>query len=335
MKPVDQSGQSVAPDHPGPALYTHVADDPNAHADNLRGWTQIYDQLSSGGFSGKISGACFGAVHLFCESTNLSLRQSCVVRSRSWWFGIPVSDHDSFRIDSRRVENGAIAIRQGQLPFELITPPNFRILGIVVDQEMLANYLRSMDPVHGDLACPQPDTIQADPESRERLRHLIHEMLGEIARRPSVLALPGASNAMHNGLLDAIAGLYAASVHEKGVSRREMQSSLIVRNVRQFLLDHSDRVISVPELCGVFHVSRRTLQYAFEQVLGISPTAYLRILRLNGARRDLCRKDVRVSVQQVAADWGFWHLSQFAKDYRSLFQELPSATLKRIESGRN
>ncbi|WP_408635108.1 helix-turn-helix domain-containing protein [Oleiphilus messinensis] len=32
----------------------------------------------------------------------------------------------------------------------------------------------------------------------------------------------------------------------------------------------------------------------------------------------------------VAADWGFWHLSQFSKDYRQLFGERPSDTLQKI-----
>jgi len=110
-----------------------------------------------------------------------------------------------------------------------------------------------------------------------------------------------------------------------------MQHSHIVKNVRTFLLENADRAIGVPELCNVFKVSRRTLQYAFDRILGIGPNAYLKILRLNGVRRALCRRDERISVQQAASDWGFWHLSQFAKDYRNLFDELPSDTVRRIE----
>jgi AraC family ethanolamine operon transcriptional activator len=33
-------------------------------------------------------------------------------------------------------------------------------------------------------------------------------------------------------------------------------------------------------------------------------------------------------VQDVAAAWGFWHMSQFATDYRKLFGMRPSDTLK-------
>jgi AraC family ethanolamine operon transcriptional activator len=40
-------------------------------------------------------------------------------------------------------------------------------------------------------------------------------------------------------------------------------------------------------------------------------------------------------VQDVAAAWGFWHLSQFATDYRKLFGMRPSETLKAAVSGRH
>ena len=74
-------------------------------------------------------------------------------------------------------------------------------------------------------------------------------------------------------------------------------------------------------------MSRRTLQYCFEDVLGINPVQYLRILRLNGARRQLREAETR-HVRDVAADWGFWHFSQFSSDYRKLFGHSPSETLK-------
>ena len=86
----------------------------------------------------------------------------------------------------------------------------------------------------------------------------------------------------------------------------------------------------MPELCERLHVSRRTLQYCFEDVLGISPMQYLRVIRLNGARRELRQSmpDAQ-TVGEVAAHWGFWHLSQFSSDYRKLFGQSPSQSLRR------
>ena len=51
---------------------------------------------------------------------------------------------------------------------------------------------------------------------------------------------------------------------------------------------------------------------------------YLHALRLNRARRELRLADPDVSrVSDVANRWNFWHMGQFAADYRRLFGELP------------
>ncbi|MBS1822147.1 MAG: helix-turn-helix domain-containing protein [Acidobacteria bacterium] len=315
----------------GPPSYRCVSDDPNTQADSLRGWSQLYDQLSVGSFKGEIAGACFGGIHIFCETTNLSLRQSCIVQSNSWWFGIPVSETDSFRIDERRVEDGTVAVRRGHRPFELITPASFRIFGVVVPHKILADHLRSVFPDEDALERVELGAIQGHMRANGATRRLFGEVLAEIGRRPEMLQSPSASAAIQGPILDAIAEMCACSPRIHDVPRSAMEHAQIVRKVRQFLLDNTDRTISVPELCTIFKVSRRTLQYAFDHVLGIGPNAYLKILRLNGVRRDLLRRDVRIPVQQAASDWGFWHLSQFAKDYRTLFDELPSATAKRTE----
>ena len=101
----------------------------------------------------------------------------------------------------------------------------------------------------------------------------------------------------------------------------------VVREARRHMAEHAEQPISVPELCAALHVSRRTLQYAFQDVLQMSPVSYLRALRLNGVRRDL-RRGGDEPVADRAARWGFWHLSRFAADYRHLFGELPSRTLR-------
>jgi AraC family ethanolamine operon transcriptional activator len=86
----------------------------------------------------------------------------------------------------------------------------------------------------------------------------------------------------------------------------------------------------VPQLCARLHISRRTLQYAFDAETAMSPHAYLRSIRLNGARRALRGGPGAVSsVREAAAAWGFWNLSQFACDYRLQFGERPSETLHR------
>ncbi|MBL8451298.1 MAG: helix-turn-helix domain-containing protein, partial [Zoogloea sp.] len=61
----------------------------------------------------------------------------------------------------------------------------------------------------------------------------------------------------------------------------------------------------------------------------LNPVSFLRAMRLNGVRRALRKADgVHESVADVAARWGFWHLSHFAADYKAMFGELHSETLR-------
>ena len=73
-------------------------------------------------------------------------------------------------------------------------------------------------------------------------------------------------------------------------------------------------------------VPRRTLNHAFQQVLGMGPVTYWRRLRLNQVRRSL--RELRAnaepkSVTEIALDHGFWHLGRFSSQYRELFGNSP------------
>jgi AraC-like DNA-binding protein len=65
----------------------------------------------------------------------------------------------------------------------------------------------------------------------------------------------------------------------------------------------------------------------------MSPTQWLRLRRLNSARRELLsRTPTQTTVAEVAMHWSFWHLGRFSSSYRALFNELPSDTLKRAST---
>jgi AraC family ethanolamine operon transcriptional activator len=130
-------------------------------------------------------------------------------------------------------------------------------------------------------------------------------------------------------LVNALLALLDTSAIDKSVSSSFQRRQRIVAKARDLVLAQRDQAITVPQLCEQLFVSRRTLQYCFEDVLGMSPMQYLRLIRLNGARRHLRQASSHAwSVQDVATDWGFWHFSQFSSDYRKLFGESPSQSMQ-------
>ncbi len=116
-------------------------------------------------------------------------------------------------------------------------------------------------------------------------------------------------------------------IHEKPsfVKRRA-----VVEKVIAYLDAHPDKPLSITELCDLAHVSRRTLQYCFEDVLGISPLKCMRISRLNAVRRVLYSGLKKAEIiTMIAQQWVFFHAGQFTHDYTSLFGENPSVTVLR------
>lgn len=86
--------------------------------------------------------------------------------------------------------------------------------------------------------------------------------------------------------------------------------------------------VTVEELCEVCGVSRLRLNCAFRATLGMPPSEYMRLVRLNGARCDLLarRAPELAKVTEIATRWGFDELGKFAGYYRRAFGERPSET---------
>lgn len=102
------------------------------------------------------------------------------------------------------------------------------------------------------------------------------------------------------------------------------------RKALQYMRDNLQRDIYMEEVAAAAQISDRSLRMAFDDLLGVSPTRYLTLLRLHEASRQLsARGGERLSVKSVAMNCGIWNLSRFAANYRRAFDEHPSDTLMR------
>jgi AraC-like DNA-binding protein len=92
---------------------------------------------------------------------------------------------------------------------------------------------------------------------------------------------------------------------------------------------HPHKLWTTAELARATGVSARALQRAFDTAGHPAPMAYLRRLRLHHVHAELAAHSPdSVTVTTVATRWGFLHLGRFASQYRQLFGETPSQTLR-------
>ena len=94
---------------------------------------------------------------------------------------------------------------------------------------------------------------------------------------------------------------------------------------RELILENLSAPFTSDEIARSLGVSRRVLNYAFQHGLGIGTYQYVQMEKLHAARRKLKTGD---SVTETCLAFGFSTPSRFARQYRRLFGELPSETLR-------
>jgi len=112
--------------------------------------------------------------------------------------------------------------------------------------------------------------------------------------------------------------------------RTRRSRSQIVQRAEEYALARTGANLCISDLCRVAGVSERTLEYAFKEVMALTPVAYVTRLRLHRVRKALLAAtpgSTTVSAQALA--WGFWHFGEFSRAYKECFGELPSETLRR------
>jgi len=107
---------------------------------------------------------------------------------------------------------------------------------------------------------------------------------------------------------------------------------LYIRRIRDFIIEHVHEDIDIESLIQIAGVSKSKLYEEFQQYYGTSPMLYLRKYRLQQIYKILTNAGVnrKVSISQLAYEWGFNHLGRFSQEYKDEFGEKPSETKNRF-----
>jgi AraC family ethanolamine operon transcriptional activator len=290
-------------------------------------WEQRYDQLSGGRFDGSMHEIRFPSFTLIRETSNRVLLQKGCTPQGVFAIGALISMGASGYHCGKSMEMNAAALLEPGTEFEIRTPERFDLVAAVFSLRDLAANLddQALDYLELD-ADLRRSAKTIGPSSARPMSDFLQRVYIGALDAPDYLMIPSNLRQMEEefyGLL--VESLQLASGPEVHAMCPNRES--IVRRFRSYLDASPESALNIAEICEEIGVTRRTLQNAAQEVFGISPQNYLKAIRLNAFRRALkVREPHRESIGDVAARWGFWHLSQLAQDYRKLFGELPSQT---------
>lgn len=117
--------------------------------------------------------------------------------------------------------------------------------------------------------------------------------------------------------------------HNIQATRQTGPEAALFERIDDYIDANAKGPISAEDLASLCCVSARTLYDKFQSVKGVAPQAYIRqrkLFKIHG-----CMQGVHSStrnVTEIALEYGFSHLGRFSSDYKQLFGESPSETLR-------
>ena len=152
--------------------------------------------------------------------------------------------------------------------------------------------------------------------------------ISTVAEQLAGAGMTRAPGAMVDGLLDLCIEAVARAERGSVPSRVTREALRLLDAAEAFLRANLSRPIYTDELCKALAVSPRKLHHAFNAACGMSPHAYLKRRRLMLVHQALkADSPEALLVKSVALEHGFWHLGNFAHDYKEQFGQSPSDTL--------
>jgi len=189
-----------------------------------------------------------------------------------------------------------------------------------VDLEKAARVLLADD----DSELPHTWTaLSPSPEAFTALNEKLSSLLKFGIADPRVIGAPDGHRLEQECVRSVVASVFSLSARAPTLSLPGR--SLLIRRAEEFMRARLGEPVGAIDLCRELGISDRTLRFAFHERFGLGPMVYYKSLRLNAVRARL-KESPQTTVAEVAREFGFHHLGNFASDYRRQFGERPSQT---------
>ncbi|QIG93828.1 AraC family transcriptional regulator [Bradyrhizobium sp. 6(2017)] len=284
-------------------------------------------QLGQGEMAGTLAHLSVGSVGISTGSFTRGVRQRGVLSTNRWTFGMLLGSSALLQ-HFEATPGDLIVIAPDQELYSRFINGNHYATTLVAPDELFA-FLATQPGAQDVAAWHQPTTMlasdRATTAANVKQMSMILAALTEHGPKLSV----DAADFFKRNILELVTAPVRDTVRYRGA--RVLAAAKLVREVDRYMIDAGSRPIHISELCAHFSVGRRTLHRAFNEVVGISPIAFMRRKRLGDVHTVLLTGGPDATIKDVAIEHGFIELGRFAGAYRRLFGELPSQTLRRAQ----
>jgi len=305
-------------------------DDFDALSEAIRAWDLDFRQLDRGQSTAELSQligsqvifshARFSRLYHQQGSTPPGMRTFALLEDHVGgihWFG-------------REVTPSSLMCFPASRELEAVSKPNFEVYTISFSEELLHKIAAILGLTElQTILCKEDKLANCDTGIMQAIRWKLRKIRHYTQGMSQPINNAEVTQILEQDLPTLILTALTESADVTQAKPAQWKKQRALRKAKDYINIFSKEPVTVSDLCQYADVSMRTLESAFKEYFDVTPKNYLKVARLNGVYKEL-RKQYSPfqSITDVANEWGFWHMGQFARDYKSLFDELPSETLK-------
>lgn len=296
----------------------------------LLGWQQRYAQLNPGPYRGAVEMLRLDGVCLWRERVSVAVEEATAAPEGQLVFVRALTDRNAYRMNAVPVGSQEVLVMRGGEELHASLAPDSDILIVSVEAEKLfgTTPLRIPALQAPALAAPTFPDMEAAAEW----------LVGLMVLFSGAMMLPGEDLArlLPELITDKLGFLYARILQRaqgaqglQGMRPVRSGDHTLFRRAREMVEDQPDEPMGVTQIARRLGVPSDVLRAAVKETTGVGPGLWLRLKRLDGARRDLlAAQGSDHPVSDIAMKWGFWHLGRFSAYYAALYGESPSQTVR-------
>jgi AraC family ethanolamine operon transcriptional activator len=210
---------------------------------------------------------------------------------------------------------------------DLVLPAGLLMGTLIIKREVFQDYLEIMDRDDFDDRFFSKNYISI-PTAFAPVQTYLRELYSLLKNRSPFLNSYSISQLILEDYVPLLINAIPPTRDRVQKPPRFFKRSHLVVQAEEYMRAHLEKPITLKDICQVLQISKSPLSYGFQEIFGLSPMAYLRILRLQAIYKLLKRVDPNTTkIAVIAHRFGFWHTGRFSQYYKQMFGELPSETL--------
>ncbi len=310
----------------------HFLGDLDLHAKGIATHQVNYFQLSSGFYEGLLGTLLDSpSISIYYKRFNQTLEQIGRCPADKYQLVFRISG-DTATLAGHSFNDGAFIIAKPGALCEGIVQSNSESIIIYLCAQQLNEILSAIGLSQQQINNAPNATIFDDSLKYSLLKQMFMQGIHFYQQHTSDLIHSTLLNSYVQSIMHLLAG-YLFENWINAVPSPVAQKEQLVSRAQHLIRACKGVNVAPDKLAENIGVSRRKLEYLFRETFDVSPSEYIRIIKLNELRRNLSSPTLQhLSIGDLAGDMEIWHLGRLSKYYQQQFGELPSATRERLIS---